>query len=255
MLMASFGCVGLGTHNEVVTERDRLAERVRLLEASNDALSAERVALADQLEDLRIEREQLEVDVADLRQQRESLSTNLSAREAELAKQNQEVERLRGTYEALVSDLEKELAAGQIQIRQLAEGLEVNVAEDILFPSGSAALSTGGRTVLRKVATELAKLPHEIEVDGHTDDVPIRGTLAARYPSNWELASARASSVVRLFQEAGIAGTRLIAVSHAEFKPVAPNDSPANRALNRRIEIRLRPQGRAQGSAEPTAAE
>jgi len=250
---SALGCVGIGTHNEVVDDRDRLAERVRMLEASNDALTAERVALAEQLEDLRLEREDLEIDVAALRKQKESLTTNLSAREAELARQNEEVTRLRGTYEALVEDLETELAAGQIQIRQLAEGLEVNVAEEILFPSGSAALEPGGRAVLKKVATELAKLPHEIEVDGHSDNVPIRGALTARYPTNWELAAARASSVVRLFEEVGIQGTRLSAVSHAEHRPVAPNDSAESRAKNRRIEIRLRPQPAAVKPESPAA--
>ncbi len=239
--VAGTGCVGIGTYTEVVSERDQLAERVRLLEASTESLDRERVELLEGLEDLREERAVLSRGVKTLSQQREELSENLAAREAELAKQNAEVVRLRGTYDSLVTDLEEELAAGQIQIQQLKEGLQVNVAQEILFPSGSARLSGEGRAVLAKVAAELGKLTHHIDVDGHSDNVAIRGALKNRYPTNWELAGARAASVVRLFVDQGIAPERMAAISHADTHPVASNDSAEGRAQNRRIEIRLRP--------------
>jgi chemotaxis protein MotB len=236
------GCVGLGTHREVVTERDRLAERVKLLEASNESLASERVSLLEQLEDVRVERTALDRNVQKLREKEVALSRSLSAREAELARQNAEVARLRGTYEALVDDLESELAAGQIEIQQLREGLRVNVSDEILFASGSASVGAEGSKVLLKVAKELAKLPHAIEVEGHTDNVPITGSLKQRYASNWELAAARAASVVRLFERAGVEPSRLVAVSHASTRPVASNDTAEGRSRNRRIEIRLRPE-------------
>jgi chemotaxis protein MotB len=75
-------------------------------------------------------------------------------------------------------------------------------------------------------------------VQGHTDNVPIH---SERYPTNWELAGARASRVVRLLEENGVDPGRLWAVSHGEYAPVAPNDSNAGRAKNRRIEITLKP--------------
>ena len=81
----------------------------------------------------------------------------------------------------------------------------------------------------------LIELPHSISVEGHTDDIPV----ARRYASNWELAAARASSVVRLMIELGVDPTRLKAVSRAEFAPVASNDTDEGRAKNRRIEIQL----------------
>ncbi len=81
----------------------------------------------------------------------------------------------------------------------------------------------------------LLELPHSIAVEGHTDNVPV----ARRYPSNWELAAARASSVVRLMIELGVEPERLKVVSRAEFAPIASNDNATGRAKNRRIEIQL----------------
>jgi chemotaxis protein MotB len=251
------GCVGLGTHRKVAAERDRLAdekaqlaERVRLLEASNASLSAERVRLLEETEDLREKHASLEEGVADLQRRHAALSESLTAREAELASRSEEVARLRGTYEGLVSDLEAEVQAGQIQIQQLREGLLLNVSDAILFPSGSAQLSVQGKDVLARVAGHLKELPDRVEVQGHTDDVPI---ATAIYPSNWELAAARATGVVRWLEGQGLEPRRLSGVSFGEQHPVAPNDTPEGRARNRRIEIRLLPE-RGAGAAAPEAA-
>lgn len=248
LLFVASGCVTAGSHREVVAERDQLARdksqlehKLDDLEKSNASLDAESVRLLEQLEDLRGERQQLSVEVADLRQTREHLSDSLASREMELVAQNEEVFRLRSTYDGLVEDLEAEVSAGRIEIRQLRDGLQVNVRDDILFSSGSATLNDEGRDVLAKVAEQLSALDHLIEVRGHTDNIQIRGSLVRRYPSNWELAGARAASVVRLFQDRGIGGARLTAVSKGEFEPVAPNDTDEDRWQNRRIEIRLLP--------------
>jgi chemotaxis protein MotB len=128
----------------------------------------------------------------------------------------------------------------------------------VLFASGSAELDGKGRDVLVKVATQLKKLEDTIQVRGHTDDRPIGGALAQRYPTNWELAAARAARVVRLLEERGVSSKRLAAVSLGPNDPVAPNDSAANRARNRRIEILLIPKARvgaaaAGGRAKPEA--
>jgi chemotaxis protein MotB len=84
-------------------------------------------------------------------------------------------------------------------------------------------------------------VPNPVEVQGHTDDLPIRGRLAERFPSNWELGGARAARVVRLLGEHGVAPTRMRAVSFADTQPIASNETPEGRARNRRIEIRLLP--------------
>jgi chemotaxis protein MotB len=115
------------------------------------------------------------------------------------------------------------------------------MSDDVIFASGSAELDRIGREVLAKVAGQLKVLDDFVEVRGHTDDRQIRGSLAKQFPSNWELAAARAARVVRLLEEQGIPGDRLAVVSVGPNEPIVPNDTPDNRALNRRIEIRLEP--------------
>jgi chemotaxis protein MotB len=240
-LLLATGCVTRSTHNQVVgaleTEVSKLENRVRDLERSNKALDAERVALVDEMEDLRQERQVLTSDVEKLSKTKELLSEHLRKRESEV----EELSKLKTTYRGLVDDLESEVAAGQIQIEQLREGIRLNLAQDILFRSGSSKLEGSGVAVLRKVAKQLREMTHTVEVQGHTDDVPLSAALAARYGTNWELAAARASSVVRLFEEEKVDPSRLSAVSYGEFAPIASNDTPEGRARNRRIEIRLIP--------------
>jgi chemotaxis protein MotB len=255
------GCVSIGAHREVVRERDqyrqeseRRGNRIELLEASNTSLSEERVALIDEIEDLRQTREVLEEKVDVLDHERGELETNLRRRESEVARRAEEVEQLRQTYEGLVDDLESEVAAGRIEIDRLREGLRLNLSQEILFGSGSARLNRQGRAVIAKVAGRLATISQRIEVQGHTDSVAIAGALAGRYPSNWELAGARAASVVRLLGEFGVPPERMSAVSFGQFRPVASNDTSQGRARNRRIEIRLLP-AEGPAPADPPASE
>jgi chemotaxis protein MotB len=118
--------------------------------------------------------------------------------------------------------------------------LTVDVAEQLFFDSGRAALKDSGKKVLKEVADAMQDYADKaIRVVGHTDDVPISKAAQKVFPSNWELSAARATTVVRFLQEAGIAPGRLIATGRAEYAPVAPNDSPEGRQKNRRIEITL----------------
>jgi chemotaxis protein MotB len=239
------GCVTRGTFERVEGERNalaadkrRLEERVRMLQASAESLDSERVALIEEMEALRQAHDALDSDVRRLRQAERELSEDLSRREQELQSRSQEVDRLKSTYEGLVADLESEVAAGQITIQQLRDGLRLDLQEDVLFASGSAEVNPRGQTVLGKVAERMKSVPHRVEVGGHTDDVPIH---TARFASNWELASARATGVVRILAKRGVDPTRLSAVSFGEFAPVAENGTPQGRARNRRIEITLKP--------------
>ncbi|MBW2270053.1 MAG: OmpA family protein [Deltaproteobacteria bacterium] len=232
------GCVTGGTHNAVVEERDTLQRRVEQLERSTESLDAERVKLIDELEDLRIVQEKLDRDVRSLRETEAELSASLAARDAELDERSSEVEKLRDTYEGLVQDLEAEVASGEIEIEQLREGLRLNLTQDVLFSSGSAEVNASGRQVLSKVAQRVKEAPNAIVVRGHTDNVPIS---SSHFPTNWELAGARASRVVRLLEEGGVASERLSAVSHGRTLPRGSNATPEGRARNRRIEITLEP--------------
>jgi chemotaxis protein MotB len=250
LALALAGCVTRGTHQEVVAERDDLKQKVELLEASNESLGAERVRIIEEMETLREAKTALDRDVNSLRKQKTELTSSLEAREAELNARTQEVEQLKGTYQGLVSDLEAEVAAGQIEIQQLREGLQLNMAQDVLFASGSAELNQAGRSVLGKVAQRLKEIPHLVEVRGHTDSVPIR---SGRFPSNWELAGARASGVVRYLAEHQVDPHRLVSVSYGEYVPIATNETPEGRQKNRRIEIALEAIRPAGADATPPA--
>lgn len=114
--------------------------------------------------------------------------------------------------------------------------LRLEVGNDILFPSGTADLTAPGRSLLADVAEALHDDRLAISVEGHTDDVPI---TTARFPSNWELSSIRATTVARELIALGIPEDRLRVIGHADTRPRAANDSPANRALNRRVSLVL----------------
>ena len=186
-------------------------------------------------EKLAAERDALRRQVAGLEREKQGLASRVDEHKDELST-------MKGTYDGLLAELKNEVAAGQVQIERMRDGIRVNLAQDILFPTGSADLDAQGRDVLTRVSEQLAKARHRIEVEGHTDNVPIRGALAQTYPSNWELAGARAARVVRLFEEKGVDEGLLTAVSFGEMHPVASNADAEGRARNRRIEIRLLPE-------------
>ncbi len=229
------GCVTRGKHGEVVSDLEKERARVADLERSNEALGGERLKLIDEMEDLRVTKEGLAEDVAKLEKTRDLLTSSLRENEAKVA----ELSKRSGEYEGLVKDLEQEVASGQIQITQLREGLRLNLAQDILFRSGSATLEPYGVELLTKVSGQLAKFPQQVEVQGHTDNVPV--SKSSHWGTNWELAAARAASVVRLFEQQGVDPARLRAVSYGEHAPVDSNGTAEGRALNRRIDIRLKP--------------
>ncbi|MEB2345644.1 MAG: OmpA family protein [Deltaproteobacteria bacterium] len=215
------GCVSTATHEQAVSEL-------------NQRLAAER-------ESADAERERLYTENDTLRAERDEARQRLEQQQRELGPKARGYDELQPTYEGLVRDLEADLAAARIQIDRLREGLRTRLPAATLFASGSAELTPEGEQVLARLGAQLADLDYQVRVEGHTDDVAIRGALAARYPTNWDLAAARAVRVVRALAAAGVPPERLAAVSLGEFHPLVPGDSPEARAENRRIEIRLVP--------------
>jgi chemotaxis protein MotB len=144
-------------------------------------------------------------------------------------------------YQELVTDLKDKILDHRITISEMKSGVVINLTEKVLFPSGAVKLSEEGSQMLAKVGSDLREVPFQVLVVGFTDNVPVGPKLKGIYPTNWELAGARAALVVRMLADAGVAKEQLRAVSMAENMPVASNDTPEGRADNRRIEIRLRP--------------
>jgi len=140
----------------------------------------------------------------------------------------------------LTSDILKAMdplvKGGQVRIKQMPEGIAVEIKDSALFPSGQAKISSVATKALTDVAAILAQADNLIRVEGFTDNVPIKNPV---YPSNWELSGARAGSVVRLFAEGGVAPNRMIAIGRGENLPVASNDTDEGRAQNRRVSITI----------------
>ena len=145
------------------------------------------------------------------------------------------------THQSLEDEMRQALESKDVTISQLQGKLTVNILDRVLFDSGEADLKPAGAAVLRKVATILASHASlKIHVIGHTDNVPIRATARSRFPSNWELSTARATAAVRFLTEiAGVDPRRVGAVGYGEFRPVADNATPEGRAQNRRIAITI----------------
>ncbi len=207
------GCVTKGKYDSVVRERDTLTTQNQTLQARTSRLTRQHMRLVDVASGLR----------------------------QELALRDQDVKQLKQEQMELMEELEIWVVAGLIKMEMLKDGLHILLSEEILFSTGLAELNDTGREVLTRLVAELEQLPYQIGVVGYTDNVPVGPHLATRYPSNWELAGARAASVVRLFQGAGIPVQQLVAVSRGEGQPIASNDTPEGRKENRRIEVRLRP--------------
>jgi chemotaxis protein MotB len=121
-------------------------------------------------------------------------------------------------------------------VTQNNRGISIEINASVLFAPGAAKLSPESEQALRAVAQVLKDDYHAMQIEGHTDNVPIS---TAVFPSNWELSSVRASSVVRLFADSGIAERRMVAMGHGANQPIAPNDNAEGRMRNRRVTVMI----------------
>jgi chemotaxis protein MotB len=175
-----------------------------------------------------------EAEIADLKDR-------LAQSQAQIEQLQQEKDTALQTRKGLEDEMRAALESKDVTISRLQGKLTVNILDRILFDSGEADLKPAGSAVLRKVAGILASHPElKIHVIGHTDNVPIKAAARHRFPSNWELSTARATAAVRFLTEnAGVDPRRLGAVGYGEFRPVADNATADGRARNRRIAITI----------------
>lgn len=122
-----------------------------------------------------------------------------------------------------------------VQITIDERGLRIRFTDKVLFDLGKAEIKLGAIPILQAVGEELSSIANHVLIEGHTDDWPIR-TL--QFPSNWELSTSRATALIHYFiEESGVDPTRLSAAGYGKYHPVAPNDSPENKAKNRRVDV------------------
>ena len=224
-------------NDELKTQNSRLSDIIQEKEVSRSSVIRETMEISKRLQTTNTElREKLAVSEAELKRAKSDLATAQREKEREL-------EKLKVTYDELVKSLKGEIEAGEIQIRRMKDRLSVNLVEKILFDSGRADLKGSGVEVLRKVGAQLAKIEGKrIQIEGHTDNVPIGGKLKERFSTNWELSASRALAVVHFLQdEVGIDPQKLSGAGYGEYQPAATNETPQGKAANRRIEIVLLP--------------
>jgi chemotaxis protein MotB len=139
----------------------------------------------------------------------------------------------------LTQTLSSQVATHTVSIRMGQDGLVISLREAGFFDSGSASPKSETLATLRQVAASIAHTPYDLRIEGHTDDIPIH---TAQFSSNWELSTARATQIARVFLDQHlIPANRISAAGYAEFHPVASNDTPVGRAQNRRVDLVVLP--------------
>jgi len=213
--------MAVGTHNlqakldEATAINQQLRGELERLGRNVDKLLSERGTLASALEDAK-------------------------ARLEELRKAQAAAEQRAALLRELVSKFQKMVDAGELSIVLRDGRMVIQLPNDVLFDSAKVDIKPAGKDALKQLASVLTTLEdRRFQVAGHTDNVPIQ---TARYPSNWELSTARALEVTRFLIENGVEPRRLSAAGYGEFDPVADNEAPESRAKNRRIEITLVPE-------------
>ncbi|MGA7744035.1 MAG: OmpA family protein [Polyangia bacterium] len=264
-------CVTTGTYDRKVAElqkvtadRDRAAaEREKALQSHIDDLQKKMADLDERLSGAVTERDGLRKSlddstalVGELKKRLEKLGQNVDrltgekgelartledakVRLDELRKQKAAAEARAATFRNLVARLKSMIDAGQLKVIIRDGRMVIQLESDVLFDSGKTNIKPDGQTALAKLAPVLAGITdRKYLVTGFTDDVPIR---TQRFPSNWELSTARAVEVVKFLVSSGLKPQQVAAAGYSEFDPVVANDTPEHRAQNRRIEIVLQP--------------
>jgi chemotaxis protein MotB len=218
------------TENLQAAARDnnQLREEIALLRTENGALAGRLGELGENVQKLLGEKGVLATDLAETREREARLRREQEAQRARMAKYRKVIEK----FQSLVT-------SGKLKIRIVRGRMVVEMASNILFPSGKAKLHEEGEEALAELARILQTIDErDFQVAGHTDNVPMN---SGKFKSNWELSTARSVTVVKFLQEAGVKPATLSASGYAEYQPVGTNDTTEGKAQNRRIEIVLMP--------------
>ncbi len=221
MCLAFGACVSSGKYKNLETENEKNRQSFAAAEARVSELEG-KLGIAS------TERNKLESDVSQMKQALQEMSSRRA-----------EAEQRINEFRELTSKFKKMVDAGQLSVR-IADGrMLVALSTDVLFPSGSAKLSKAGITAIQEVAATLSTIENrKFQIEGHTDNIPIK---TAAFSSNWDLASARALTVVNTLLGASMPPEQISAASFGATRPVADNTIPEGRAANRRIEIVVLP--------------
>jgi len=222
-------------------EKEKKAnENLKAELASRDAVVTE---LQERLKDAQSRILYLKEEIARDENEIKGLEGKLLSLKGEKSLAEMKMGQLKSTYEALYSDLKRQIENKEVTIKAFEEKISVTFVDRILFDFGKASITAEGRMILKRVGEILKKVQgRKIRVVGHSDNRPILPGYQYKFPSNWELSSARAAAVVREFQKAiGLDPGNLEAVGRSFYDPVASNETAEGRARNRRVEIIIAP--------------
>jgi chemotaxis protein MotB len=221
LVLVSTGCVSAGKYKDLEKENNQCKAdlaacqtRVAELESKLGIASSEKTKLQGSVDEM-----QKALD--------------------ELRQRKQEAEKRLAEFRELTAKFKELIDAGKLTVKVVRGRMMIALSTDVLFSSGSAALSTEGKLAIRDVAGLLKQLKgRNYQIEGHTDSIPIK---SSQYPSNWELASARAMSVLNTMIASGVPDTQISAASYGSTQPVTENKTAEGRTANRRIAIVIVP--------------
>jgi len=258
MLLSACTSIPLYTEmQETRIQRDEAQQELETLQAKQKQTEVKLQRMELKLSNSEAARSQLSRDLNKLQtqnaylkninqQQQKNINTlklELEKRRSVIQLQGKVIQLLDDTKKTIETSLKDQITAQEIEVVEVDDKLKVIFIDKILFNSGSVDINSGGKELLMIMAGSLkVAKDQDVVVEGHTDNVPLSSALRKRFPSNWELSTARAAAVARFFQhEVGIRPERLSARGYSFYRPIAPNKTEEGRRQNRRIEIILGP--------------
>ncbi|MBM4292102.1 MAG: endoflagellar motor protein [Deltaproteobacteria bacterium] len=236
------GCVRASTHDALSARHAQEQQRARELDASLKATHARAEGLGADKASLEAQLAESQRRAAELLSDKTALKNSVEEMQAALqeqARRQAEVEARVASFRSLLARFKPLIDTGKLKVKIVDGRMVLVLATDVLFAKGSADLSEEGAAAVTEVAEVLASMPpRHYQVEGHTDNDPI---ATKRYPSNWELAADRALRVVKAMVDAGLPVGQISGASYGEAHPAAPNDTPEQKAQNRRIEVVMMP--------------
>lgn len=230
-----------------LADRDQEIAALRSDSGDSSRLSNQLSAAQSDLSQSQGDKDRLAAELAAARQHIDDHDRLAAELEAQLAAARQRIADLEGQLgeskgsltqaeRDLLKALRPEISKGTVSVSQTGDALTINLASSLLFDSGQEQLKTDGADALKRVGGVLKDFPEkQVHVAGYTDNVPIKGALQKKYPSNRELSDARANGAAQTLRDGGV--TNLTAAGHGESDPVASNSTAAGRAKNRRVEV------------------
>lgn len=247
--LLSSGCVTKQTHEATLQEldetRDSLSMAQKTIYQQNLQIESNKKQIAQtnsELDILNNNKAQLQEELQNNRFILKNVQMQLDESKNQLdtmRKIEAETKKRNEIYGRFIQKLQKMIDGGQLSVSIEHGRIVINLPENVLFASGSAVINSAGKEALNQIANALKEFEdRSFQVEGHTDNVPIK---SSRYPSNWELSTARALSVLHLMIQDGVKAENLSAAGFGEFHPRADNKTAEGRKLNRRIEIIMQP--------------